>query len=39
MKALLDLTTDIWDLRVSRKYWLTPLIITLEPMLDLLIFT
>ena len=32
MEALLDLTNDIWDfMRVSKKYWLMPLIITLEP--------
>ena len=32
MKALLDLTNDIWDfMRVSKKYWLMRLIITLEP--------
>ena len=30
MDALLDLTKDIWDfLRVRKKYWLAPLIITI----------
>jgi len=30
MKDFLDLTKDIWDyLRVRKKYWLAPLIITI----------
>ena len=30
MEALLDLSKDIWDfLRVRKKYWLAPLIVTL----------
>ena len=40
MKALLDLTKDIWDfMRVRKKYWLAPLIITLVLMGALLVFT
>ena len=40
MEALLDLTKDIWDfMRVRKKYWLAPLIITLVFMGALLVFT
>ena len=40
MEALLDLTKDIWDfMRVRKKYWLAPLIITLVLMGALLVFT
>ena len=40
MDALFDLTKDIWDfLRVRKKYWLAPLIITIVLMGALLVFT
>ena len=40
MDALLDLTKDIWDfLRVRKKYWLAPLIITIVLMGALSVFT
>jgi hypothetical protein len=40
MEDLLDLTKDIWDfMRVRKKYWLAPLIITLVLMGALLVFT
>ena len=40
MDALLDLTKDIWDfLRVRKKYWLAPLIITSVLMGALIVFT
>ena len=40
MEALLDLTKDIWDfLKVRKKYWLAPLIITIVLMGALLFFT
>ena len=40
MDALLDLTKDIWDfLRVRKKYWLAPLIITIVMMGALIVFT
>ena len=40
MDALLDLTKDIWDfLRVRKKYWLAPLIITIVLMGALIVFT
>ena len=40
MEAFLDLTKDIWDfLRVRKKYWLAPLIITIVLMGALIIFT
>ena len=40
MEAFLDLVKDIWDfLRVRKKYWLTPLIITIILMGSLIIFT
>ena len=40
MEALLDLVKDIWDfLKVRKKYWLAPLIITLVLMGALIVFT
>ena len=40
MDALIDLTKDIWDfLRVRKKYWLAPLIITIVLMGALIVFT
>ena len=40
MEAFLDLTKDIWDyLRIRKKYWLAPLIITIILMGALIIFT
>ena len=40
MQAFIDLLKDIWDfLRVRKKYWLAPLIITLVLMGTLIIFT
>tara|TARA_Y100001968_G_C19013598_1_gene551797 strand:+ start:216 stop:377 length:162 start_codon:yes stop_codon:yes gene_type:complete len=40
MEVFLDLAKDIWDfLRVRKKYWLAPLIITLVFMGALIIFT
>jgi len=40
MEALLDLLKDIWDfLKVRKKFWLAPLIITLVLMGALLVFT
>jgi len=40
MEAFLDLTKDIWDfLRIRKKYWLAPLIITIVLMGALIIFT
>mgnify|MGYP001449387474 CR=1 FL=1 len=40
MEAFLDLTKDIWDfLRIRKKYWLAPLIITIVSMGALIIFT
>ena len=40
MKDFLDLTKDIWDyLRVRKKYWLAPLIITIVLMGVLIIYT
>ncbi len=40
MEAFLDLTKDIWDfLRVRKKYWLAPLIITILLMGALIVFT
>ena len=39
MEAFLDLAKDIWDfLKVRKKYWLAPLIITLILMGALIIF-
>ncbi len=40
MEAFLDLVKDIWDfLRVRKKYWLAPLIITIVLMGVLIVFT
>ncbi len=40
MKALLELINDIWDfLKIRKKYWLAPLIITILFMGSLIIFT
>ena len=40
MQTLLELCKDIWDfMRVRKKYWLAPLIITLVLMGALLVFT
>lgn len=40
MEAIIDLIKDVWDfLRVRKKYWLAPLIITILLMGALLIFT
>ena len=40
MDSLLDLAKDIWDfLRVRKKYWLAPLIITIVLMGALIVFT
>jgi len=40
MRDFLELAKDIWDfLKVRKKYWLTPLIITIILMGSLIIFT
>ena len=40
MEAFFDLLNDIWDfLKVRKKYWLAPLIITIVLMGSLLVFT
>ncbi len=40
MEVFLDLIKDIWDfLRVRKKYWLAPLIVTIFLMGALIIFT
>lgn len=40
MEAFLDLIKDVWDfLKVRKKYWLAPLIITIVLMGALSIFT
>ncbi len=40
METILDLMKDIWDfLRVRKKYWLAPLIITVVLMGCIIIFT
>jgi len=40
MRAFLELSKDIWDfLRVRKKYWLAPLIITILIMGSLIVFT
>ena len=40
MKAFFELIIDVWDfLRVRKKYWLAPLIITIVLMGALIIFT
>ena len=40
MEAFIELTKDIWDfLRVRKKYWLAPLIVTIVLMGTLIVFT
>ena len=40
MEAFFDLVKDIWDfIKVRKKYWLAPLIITIVLMGALIIFT
>jgi hypothetical protein len=40
MEAFLDLIKDVWDfLRVRKKYWLAPLIITIVLMGALIVLT
>tara|TARA_Y100001968_G_C19086988_1_gene585806 strand:- start:197 stop:358 length:162 start_codon:yes stop_codon:yes gene_type:complete len=40
MEPILDLAKDIWDfLKVRKKYWLAPLIITIVFMGALIVFT
>ena len=40
MEAFIDLVKDIWDfLKVRKKYWLAPLIVTIVLMGGLIIFT
>tara|TARA_Y100000589_G_C26641695_1_gene422307 strand:+ start:307 stop:468 length:162 start_codon:yes stop_codon:yes gene_type:complete len=40
MNAFVDLIKDIWDfLKVRKKYWLAPLIITIIIMGSLIVFT
>ena len=40
MEAFFDLLKDVWDfLKVRKKYWLAPLIITVVLMGALLVFT
>ena len=40
MNDFLDLINDVWDfLKVRKKYWLAPLIITIVLMGSLIIFT
>ena len=40
MKDFLELSKDIWDfLKVRKKYWLAPLIITIELMGTLIVVT
>lgn len=40
MKEFLELLKDLWDfLRVRKKYWLAPLIITIVLMGTLIVFT
>jgi len=40
MEAFLDIINDIWDyLKIRKKYWLAPLIITLVMMGALIVFT
>ena len=40
MEAVFDLLKDVWDfLKVRKKYWLAPLIITIVLMGALLVFT
>ena len=40
MEAFIDLVKDIWDfLKVRKKYWLAPLIVTIVLMGGLIVFT
>ena len=40
MEAFIDLVKDIWDyLKIRKKYWLAPLIITIILMGALIVFT
>ena len=40
MKAFFELSKDIWDfLRIRKKYWLAPLIVTIVLMGALIVFT
>ena len=40
MEAIIDLIKDIWDfLKIRKKYWLAPLIITIVLMGGLIVFT
>ena len=40
MEAFLDLVKDLWDfLKIRKKYWLAPLIVTIVLMGALIIFT
>ena len=40
MEAFLELVSDVWDfLKIRKKYWLAPLIITIILMGALIIFT
>lgn len=40
MKAIFELLIDIWDfLKVRKKYWLAPLILTIVLMGALIVFT
>lgn len=40
MEALIDLASDIWDfMKVRKKYWLAPLIVTIVLMGALIFFT
>ncbi len=40
MEAFIDLMRDIWDfLKIRKKYWLAPLILTIVLMGSLLVFT
>ena len=40
MEAFIELAKDVWDfMRVRKKYWLAPLIITIILMGSLIIFT
>ena len=40
MEALIDLAKDIWDfLKVRKKFWLAPLIVTIVLMGSLLVLT
>ena len=40
MQAFIELIKDIWEfLKVRKKYWLAPLIITIDLMGSLIVFT